>query len=66
MARRGPQYDLLQLLLRGVDQRLDEASEERLEQLYQEVAPQVRHRPRASCPDPARRFSRRFERHLAR
>ena len=33
MARRGPQYDLLQLLLRGGDQRLDEASEERLEQL---------------------------------
>ena len=53
MARRGPQYDLLQLLLRGGDQRLDEASEERLEQLYQEVAPQVRHRPRAFRPDPA-------------
>jgi len=57
MARRGPQYDLLQLLLRGGDQRLDEASEERLEQLYQEVAPQVRHRPRVCCPDPALRAS---------
>ena len=66
MARRGPQYDLLQLLLRSGDQRLDEASKERLEQLYQEVAPQVRHRPRASCQIPRFALPRRFKRDVAR
>ena len=39
MARRGPQHELLQLLLQGGEQG---TSEERLEQLYREVAPQVR------------------------
>jgi len=38
MARRGPQHELLQLLLQGGEQG---TSEERLEQLYREVAPQI-------------------------
>ena len=45
MARRGPQHELLQLLLQGGEQG---TSEERLEQLYREVAPQVR----LLTPDP--------------
>lgn len=40
MARRGPQYELLQLLLQAGEH--GDVPEERLEQLYQEVAPQVR------------------------
>lgn len=42
MARRGPQHELLQLLLQGGGHGQDTTSEARLEQLYQEVAPQVR------------------------
>ena len=40
MARRGPQYELLHLLLQAGEH--GDVPEERLEQLYQEVAPQVR------------------------
>ena len=50
MARGGPQLEVLQLLLHQGGEH-DDAAKQRLEQLWQEVAPQVRRDARVAIED---------------